>query len=75
MNKEIENWIDNFEETSQSVADLEQAYENEIMEQARIAIRRSEGLDWKSISYMLACLYVDNGITCASRIEGYGEDE
>ena len=73
--EEIDNWTDNFEVTSQSVADLEQLYEDLIMEQAREMISNSEGLDWKSIAYLTAKLSVDMGYTCASLIDGYGEEE
>tara|TARA_R110000787_G_scaffold262120_5_gene367473 strand:- start:5660 stop:5890 length:231 start_codon:yes stop_codon:yes gene_type:complete len=70
---EIENWIENFDVTSQTVADLEQIYYDLVMEQAKQMIEDFEGLDWKSIAYLTAKLRVDMGYTCASLIEGYGE--
>jgi len=73
--KEIELWIDNFEVTSQSVGDLEQQYEDLIKDKTELMIRESEGLDWKSIAYITARLKVEMGYTCASSIEGYGEEE
>ena len=77
MNKEeeIEKWIDNFEVTSQSVGDLEQQYEDLLREKTEQMILDSEGLDWKSIAYMTARLKVEMGFTCASLIEGYGDEE
>ena len=77
MNKEeeIELWIDNFEVTSQNVGDLEQQYEDMLREKTEEMIRESEGLDWKSIAYRTAELLVSMGYTCASLIEGYGEEE
>ncbi len=77
MNKEeeIEKWIDNFEVTSQSVGDLEQQYEDLLREKTKQMILESEGLDWKSIAYMTARLKVEMGFTCASLIEGYGDEE
>ena len=73
--EEIELWIDNFEVTSQSVGDLEQQYEDLLREKTKQMIIESEGLDWKSIAYMTARLNVEMGYTCASLIEGYGEEE
>ena len=73
--EEIELWIDNFEVTSQSVGDLEQEYEDLLREKTEEMIRESEGLDWKSIAYITARLKVEMGYTCASLIEGYGEEE
>tara|TARA_R100000008_G_C3542101_1_gene145377 strand:- start:539 stop:772 length:234 start_codon:yes stop_codon:yes gene_type:complete len=73
--KEIELWIDNFEETSQNVGDLEQQYEDLLREQTQQMIHESEGLDWKSIAYMTASLLVSMGKTCANTIDGYGEEE
>jgi len=77
MNKEeeIEKWIDNFEVTSQSVGDLEQQYEDLLREKTEQMILDSEGLDWKSIAYMTARLKVEMDFTCASLIEGYGDEE
>tara|TARA_R100000234_G_C4872738_1_gene124000 strand:+ start:10 stop:264 length:255 start_codon:yes stop_codon:yes gene_type:complete len=82
IEKEIELWIDNFDVTSQSVGDLEQEYEDLLREDKTIEseqlekmILESEGLDWKSIAYMTASLLVSMGYTCASLIEGYGEEE
>ena len=73
--EEIELWIDNFEVTSQSVGDLEQQYEDLLREKTKQMILESEGLDWKSIAYMTARLKVEMGFTCASLIEGYGDEE
>ena len=73
--EEIELWIDNFQVTSQSVGDLEQQYEDLLREKTEQMIRESEGLDWKSIAYLTARLYVELGNTCANTIDGYGEDE
>ena len=73
--EEIELWIDNFEVTSQDVGDLEQLYEYFLIEKTKLMIEESEGLDWKSIAYMTASLLVSMGKTCASSIEGYGEEE
>jgi len=73
--KEIELWIDNFEETSQDVGDLEQQYEDLLREKTKQMILESEGLDWKSIAYMTARLNVEMGYTCANTIDGYGDDE
>ena len=80
--EEIELWMDNFDVTSQSVGDLEQEYEDLLRsdktiesEQLEKMILESEGLDWKSIAYMTASLLVSMGYTCASLIEGYGEEE
>lgn len=75
MNEEIELWLDNFEVTSMSVGDLEQQYEDLVMLYAKEMISESEGLDWKSIAYITAALKVKMGYTCASSIEGYGEEE
>ena len=82
IEEEIELWIDNFQVTSQDVGDLEQQYEDLLRldktiesEQLEKMIRESEGLDWKSIAYMTAQLLVSMGYTCASLIEGYGEEE
>lgn len=69
--KEIELWIDNFDVTSQSVGDLEQQYEDLLRLKTKEMISESEGLDWKSIAYITACLKVEMGYTCASSIEGY----
>jgi hypothetical protein len=73
--EEIELWMDNFEVTSQDVGDLEQQYEDLLRQKTEEMIRESEGLDWKSIAYMTARLKVEMGYTCASSIEGYGDDE
>ena len=70
----IEEWIDNFEVTSQSVGDLEQQYEDLLREKTEQMISESEGLDWKSIAYMTASLLVSMGRTCANTIDGYGDD-
>ena len=43
--KEIELWIDNFEQTSQDVGDLEQQYEDLLREKTKQMILESEGLD------------------------------
>jgi len=77
MNKEeeIELWIDNFEITSASEGDLEQQFEDLLREQTEERIRESENIGWKSIAYITACLKVEMGYTCASSIEGYGEEE
>ena len=73
--EEVRLWIDNFEVTSQSVGDLEQLYEDMLREKTEQMIQESEGIDWKSIAYMAASLLVSMGKTCASTIEGYGEEE
>lgn len=79
--QEIELWVDNFEATSQSVSDLEQQYVDLLNdswdddELLREMIHNCEGLDWESIAYMTARLLVSMGMTCASVIEGYGDDE
>jgi hypothetical protein len=73
--EEIELWMDNFEVTSQDVGDLEQQYEDLLRQKTEEMIRESEGLDWKSIAYMTSRLKVEMGYTCASSIEGYGDDE
>ena len=67
--------MDNFQVTSQSVGDLEQTYEDLLREETERMILESEGLDWKSIAYRTAELLVSMGQTCASLIEGYGEEE
>ena len=72
---EIKNWIENFELTSQNVGDLEQQFEDLLREQTDQRIRESEGLDWESIATITARLLVDMGYTCASLIEGYGDEE
>ena len=73
--REIQLWIDNFDVTSQNVGDLEQQFEDLLREQTDQRIRESEGLDWKSIAYITARLKVEMGYTCASSIEGYGDEE
>tara|TARA_R110002012_G_scaffold194939_1_gene363162 strand:- start:1676 stop:1909 length:234 start_codon:yes stop_codon:yes gene_type:complete len=77
MNKEeeIELWIDNFEITSMNEGDLEQQFEDLLREQTELRIRLSENIGWKSIAYITARLKVEMGYTCASLIEGYGEEE
>ena len=75
MNEEIELWLDNFEVTSMSVGDLEQLFEDMLREKTEQMIQESEGIDWKSIAYITAALKVKMGYTCASSIEGYGEEE
>jgi len=79
IEKEIELWIDNFDVTSQSVGDLEQQYKDLLRENMNWKIEQmiseSEGLDWKSIAYMTASLYVELGYTCASLIEGDGKND
>tara|TARA_R110002020_G_scaffold17765_7_gene62047 strand:+ start:1932 stop:2165 length:234 start_codon:yes stop_codon:yes gene_type:complete len=73
--EEIELWIDNFEITSMSEGDLEQQYEDLLREKTELMIRESENIGWKSIAYITARLKVEMGYTCASLIEGYGEEE
>jgi len=73
--EEIELWIDNFDITSMSEGDLEQQYEDLLREKTEQMIRETENIGWKSIAYITACLKVEMGYTCASLIEGYGEEE